>query len=138
MSDQITQQQMIQRLEAELKEKREGKIDDRHVAICAVLAAMGMKMREEIFQHIEAENFEEAFLISDELVKLDRCYMLSMKTGLDMVKSAREEKEKDPNSPEHAAMMERMAKEQARIDAEIKRRNEEREKLKALGAEQPT
>lgn len=67
--------------------------DDRYVAICSRVKQIGNELREEIFSAVEKEDFEFAFDNLDELLKLDKIFMLSLKTGMEIVENNRKTQE---------------------------------------------
>lgn len=73
------------------EETKTPKVDDRYVAICSKIRVKGQELREEIFKALETDNYELAFEKMDEVVKYDRCFMLSLKMGMELVENEKKE-----------------------------------------------
>jgi hypothetical protein len=66
-------------------------VDDRYTAICANIRVKGGELREKVFKLLEQKKYDDCYDVVDELVKLDKCFMLSLKTGMELVENEKKE-----------------------------------------------
>jgi hypothetical protein len=67
----------------------ETKPDNRFVRIAAKLKVIAEQLREDTFKLIESDSIAEAFANIEQMRKLDTCYQLCLRAGMEAVEKAK-------------------------------------------------
>lgn len=104
-------------------------IDDRFVVLSANVKAEIEEIRERIYQHLEDKESDMAIALKPKILDLNWLDLLVMQGGTRLLEASKTPEQREADKKVRA---DEMAREQAMVDAAIKKRDEEMAKLKKL------